>query len=179
MLVDPHPRAQALVDGFTTYLAQIITAAVLGVHWRVGVHRTDDYPMRNYLVLAAGGHQVFLPGIPLHSAYQSAHGHDPMSGVEMLAHVQWTITALCGQVPVVEEPLVTVVAEVACFDVGLRTDLAEDHPELVERMITELADRAGVASVYRYGPEALVVDAPDWDEIRLTLWLQRHLHTHG
>ncbi|GAA1753943.1 hypothetical protein [Kocuria aegyptia] len=80
-----------------------------------------------------------------------------------------------------EEPLVTVVAEVDCFDVGLRANLAKDHPALVDRMIAELTDRDGATSVYRYGPEALVVDAPDWDETRLklwlTLWLQRNLHT--
>jgi hypothetical protein len=186
MLVDPHPPAQALalVDRFVSYLAQIITAAVPGARWRVGEHRLDSYPMRNYPVLTAGGHQVFLPGIPLYSAYQSAHGRDPMSGTEMLHHTRRTITALRGDGPAAgaaEDPLVCVVADVECFDVGLRPDLAEDHPQTVERMITELTDRDGVTSVYRYGPTALVVDAPDWDEIRLklwlTLWLQRHLHT--
>jgi hypothetical protein len=184
--VDPHPPAQALalVDRFVSYLAQIITAAVPGARWRVGEHRLDSYPMRNYPVLTAGGHQVFLPGIPLYSAYQSAHGRDPMSGTEMLHHTRRTITALRGDGPAAgaaEDPLVCVVADVECFDVGLRPDLAEDHPQTVERMITELTDRDGVTSVYRYGPTALVVDAPDWDEIRLklwlTLWLQRHLHT--
>ncbi|MCM3687097.1 hypothetical protein [Kocuria rosea] len=186
MLVDPHPPAQTLtlVDGFTSYLARIITTAVPGAQWRVGEHRLDDYPMLNYPVLAAAGHQVFLPAIPLYSAYQSAHGRDPMSGTEMDAHTRRTIAALRGENPVadaVEDPLVTVVAEVGCFDLGLRADLAADHPELVEQMITELTDRDGVASVHRYGPDALVVDAPDWNETRLklwsTLWLQRHLHT--
>ncbi|WP_368796074.1 hypothetical protein [Kocuria sp. CPCC 205258] len=186
MLVDPHPPAEALglVDGFTSYLARLLTTAVPEARWLAGEHRIDDYAMRNYPVLAAGGHQVFLPGIPLYSAYQSAHGRDPMSGTEMLRHVQRIITALRGEGPVAdmsEEPLVTVVADVECFDVGLRSDLAEDHPAMVEQMVTELTDRDGVASIYRYGPEALVVDAPGWDEIRLklwlTLWLQRHLHT--
>ena len=78
-----------------------------------------------------------------------------------------------------EEPLVTVVAEVDCFDVGLREDIPAAHPQVVEELIAELADRDGVASVHRYGPAALVVDVPDWDELRLklwlTLWLQRHL----
>jgi hypothetical protein len=183
MLVDPHPPAQtlALVDGFTTYLAQIITTAVPDAQWLVGVHRIGDYP-----VLAADSHQIFLPGIPLYSAYQSAHGRNPMSGTEMRAHTQRTVAALRGEGPAVEvaeEPLVCVVAEIDCFDVGLRADLAEDHPETVEQLIAELTDRDGVASVHRYGPAALVVDAPDWGEIRLklwlTLWLQRHLHTDG
>jgi hypothetical protein len=135
-------------------------------------------------VLTAAGQQVFLPGIPLYSAYQSAHGRDPMSGTEMLAHIRRTITALRGEGPgadTAEEPLVTVVADVDCFDVGLRPDLTAQHPQTVEWMITELTDRDGVESVHRYGPDALVVDTPDWDEIRLklwcTLWLQRHLHT--
>jgi hypothetical protein len=135
-------------------------------------------------VLATDHHQVFLPAMPLYSAYQSAHGRDPMSGTEMHAYVQRTITGLHGQGPVaetIEEPLVTVVAEVDCFDVGLRPDISTQRPGLVERMVAELTDRDGVESVYHYGPEALVVDAPHWDETRLklwcTLWLQRHLHT--
>ncbi|MCM3689523.1 hypothetical protein [Kocuria rosea] len=186
MLVDPHPPAQtlALVDGFTSYLARIITTAVPEAQWLVGEHRIGNYAMLNYPVLATDHHQVFLPAMPLYSAYQSAHGRDPMSGTEMLHLAQRTITALRGEGPVADatqEPVVTVVAEVDCFDVGLRTDLSTQHPGLVERMVTELTDRDGVESVYRYGPEALVVNAPDWNETRLklwcTLWLQRHLHT--
>lgn len=100
----------------------------------------------------------------------------------MRAHVERTISALRGEGPeaaATEEPLVTVVAEVDCFDVGLRADLAEQHPALVEWLIAELADRDGVVSVQRYGTSALVVDVPSWDELRLrmwlTLWLQRRL----
>lgn len=185
LLVDPHPPARtlALVDGFTSYLVQVITTEVPGTQWLVGEHIIADYPMHNYPVLASDHHQIFLPGIPFYSAYQSAYGQDPMSGAEMLAHTRRTIAALRGEGPVAEiaeEPLVTVVAEVDCFDVGLRTDLTENHPELVERMIAELTEQDGVVSVHRYGPAALVVDAPEWEEIWLklwlTLWLQRHLH---
>jgi hypothetical protein len=184
MLVDPHPPAEslAMVDGSTSYLARIITAAAPGTQWIVGEHRIGTHPMLNYPLLASDHHQIFLPSMPLYSAYQSAHGRDPMGGEEMLAHVQRTITALRGDGPVAdatEEPLVTVVAEVDCFDVGLRPDLEAQHPQTVGWMITELTDRDGVESVHRYGPDALVVDAPDWDETRLTLWLtlwlQRHL----
>ena len=137
--------------------------------------------MRNRPVLAGHHHQVFLPALPLYSAYQTAHGRDPMSGAEMLAHVRRTISALRGEGPeadTAEEPLVTVVAEVDCFDVGLRADIAE-HPPLVDRLVEELAERDGVESVHRYGPAALVVNAPSWEELRLqmwlTLWLQRNL----
>ncbi|WP_188539978.1 hypothetical protein [Kocuria dechangensis] len=183
-LVDPHPPAEslALVDGFVSYLAEVITSAVPDALWIVGEHRISDYPTLNYPVLASDSHQIFLPALPLYSVYQSAHGRDPMGGPEMLAHVRRTITALRGEGPessVAEEPLVTVVAEVDCFDVGLREDIAEQHPHLVERLVAELTDRDGVVSVYRYGPAALVVDVPEWDETRLrlwlTLWLQRHL----
>jgi hypothetical protein len=186
MLVDPHPPAAtlALVDGFTTHLAQVISTAVPDTQWRVGEHRLEDYPMLNYPVLATADHQIFLPGIPLYSAYQSAHGRNPMSGDEMRAHVERTFSALRGEGPeatTTEEPLVTVVAEVDCYDVGLRPGIAEDHPVLVDRMVAELTDRDGITSVHRYGPAALIVDAPGWDETRLklwlTLWLQRHLYT--
>ena len=186
MLVDPHPPAAtlALVDGFTSYLAVVLTTAVPQARWQVGEHRLEHYPMTGYPVLVADHHQIFLPAMPLYSAYQSAHGRDPMSGTEMAEYTRRTITALRGQGPVAaitEEPLLTVVAEVDCFDVGLRADLPTTHPGLVERLITELADRDGVASVYRYGPDALVIDAPGWNEIRLklwlTLWLERNLHT--
>jgi hypothetical protein len=187
-LAAPHPPAQtlALVDGFTSYLAQVISTAAPGVHWIVGQHRYGCYPMLNYPVLAGADHQVFLPGIPLYSAYLSAHGRDPMSGTEMRAYARRTITALRGEGPAAEatdEPLVTVVAEVDCFDVGLRADLAEDHVTLMQRMVAELTDRDGITSVHSYGPDALVIDAPDWDETRLklwlTLWLHRHLYTHN
>ncbi|MEX5303125.1 hypothetical protein [Kocuria sabuli] len=121
--------------------------------------------------------QVLLPGLPICSAYQTAHGRDPMSGSEMRAHVERTISALRGEGPeaaATEEPLVTVVAEVDCFDVGLRADLAEQHSALVEWLIAELADRDGVVPVHRCGTSALVVDVPSWDELRVRMWLQRH-----
>ncbi|WP_344119678.1 hypothetical protein [Kocuria aegyptia] len=184
MLVDPHPPAEtlALVNGFAAYLAQVITAAVPEAVWATGHHRINDFPLLHRPVLAAAEHQVFLPGLPIYSAYQTAHGRDAMNGTEMRAHVERTITALRGEGPeaaTAEEPLVTVVAEVDCFDVGLREDLAQQHPALVEWLIAELTDRGGVISVHRYGPAALVVDVPSWDELRLrmwlTLWLQRHL----
>ena len=95
--------------------------------------------------------------------------------------VQEALATLRGEGPeadTAEEPLVTVVAEVDCFDVGLRADIAE-QPPLVERLIEELVERDGVESVHRYGPAALVVNAPSWEELRLqmwlTLWLQRNL----
>lgn len=182
-LVDPHPPAEslALIDGFVSYLGQVITAAVPEAQWRIGRHRLGDYPMLNRPMLAADSHQIFLPALPLYSAYQSAQGRDPMSGGEMAAHVHRTITALRGDGPEAEaadEPLVTVVAEVDCFDVGLRPDIALRH-DLVQRLADELADRDGVEHVHRYGPAVLVVSAPPWDETRLklwcTLWLQRNL----
>ena len=183
-LVDPHPPAisLALVDGFAAYLGQVVAAGAPAATWQVGEHLIADHPLFNYPVLASDHHQLFLPAIPLYSAYQSAHGRDPMSGTEMLAHTRRTIDALNGQGPEaasIEEPLVTVVAEVDCFDVGLREDIPTRHPEVVPLLIDELCDRDGVESVHRYGPAALVVDAPDWDEMRVrlwcTLWLQRHL----
>ncbi|MEX5236726.1 hypothetical protein [Kocuria arenosa] len=183
-LVDPHPPTATivLVDGFASYLGQIISAAAPEARWEVGEHVIADHPLLNYPVLASDHHQIFLPGIPLYSVYQSAHRRDPLSGTEMLAHVRRTIDALHGEGPeaaAVEEPLVTVVAELDCFDVGLREDIPAQHPGVVEHLIAELCDRDGVASVHRYGPAALVVDVSGWDELRLklwcTLWLQRHL----
>ncbi|MFI7496745.1 hypothetical protein ACH9D2_18745 [Kocuria sp. M4R2S49] len=176
MLVDPHPRAQTLtlVDGFTSYLAALIMTAVPDARWRVGMHRIGSYPMLNYPVLGTDHHQIFLPALPLYSAYQTTLGRPPVEGPEMLAHMLHTISALRGEGPgavLTEEPLATVVAEVECFDVGLRPDLAQDHPGLVEKLVAELTDRDGVVSVYRYGPDVLVVDAPEWDETRLKLWM--------
>jgi hypothetical protein len=183
-LVDPHPPAEtiALVDGFASYLGRVIDAAAPDAAWQVGEHLLADHPLLNYPVLATDHHQIFLPALPLYSAYQSAHGRSPMSGSEMLAHTRRTIDALNGEGPeaaAIEEPLVTVVAEIDCFDVGLREDIPADHPQIVPQLIDELCARDGVESVHRYGPAALVVDVPDWDELRLklwcTLWLERHL----
>ncbi|MGQ1837455.1 hypothetical protein ACT4S2_03245 [Kocuria turfanensis] len=183
-LVDPHPPAEtiALVDGFASYLGRVIGDEAPEAAWQVGEHLLADHPLLNYPVLATDHHLIFLPAIPLYSAYQSAHGRAPMSGTEMLAHTRRTIDALRGQGPeaaAIQEPLVTVVAEVDCFDVGLREDIPAEHPQIVPQLIDALCAREGVQSVHRYGPAALVVDVPDWDELRLklwcTLWLQRHL----
>jgi hypothetical protein len=185
--VDPHPPAESLglVDGFASYLGQVITDAVPAAVWIIGHHRFDDFPMLNRPVLAAGVHQVGLPALPLYSVYQTVRGREGTGGAEMVEQVRRTISALRGEGPeaaTAEEPLVTVVAEVDCLDVGLRDDIAEDHPEVVDRLVAELADREGVEPVHRYGPAALVVDAPSWPELRLwrlrmwlALWLQRHL----
>ena len=147
------------------------------------------------------GADLAAQGLGWHSSFGSGHGKDtissglevtwtqtpasggtPMTGTEMLAHIRRTVDALHGEGPeaaAVEEPLVTVVAEVDCFDVGLREDIPTLHPQVVEQLIDELCDRDGVESVHRYGPAALVVDVSGWDELRLklwcTLWLQRHL----
>jgi hypothetical protein len=182
-LVDPHPPIETirLVDGFVSYLGQVVCAAVPGTVWVVGEHAIADHPLHNRPVLAADHHQIFLPAFPLYGAYQAAHGRSPMSGTEMLAHTRRTIDALNGEGAEsadLEEPMVTVVAEVDCFDVGLREDIV-GHPGLVEHLMRELAARNGVVSVHRYGPAALIVDFPDWDELQLklwcNLWLERHL----
>ena len=132
-------------------------------------------------MITTGHYHVFLLAFPFYGAYQSTHGLPPMSGTEFLAHARRTINALNGEVAEsadLEEPMVTVVAEVGCFDVGLREDIV-GHPGLVEHMMRELADRAGAVSVHRYGPAALIVDFPDWDELQVklwcNLWLERHL----
>ena len=183
-LVDPHPSAATitLVDGFASYLELIISAAAPRASWRIGEHLIADHPLHNYPVLATEHHQIFLPAIPLYSVYQSAHGRSPMSGTEMRVHTQRTIDALHGEGPeaaAIEEPLVTVVAELDCFDVGLREDIAAQHPKVVDELIEQLCDRDGVESVHRYGDAALIVNVQEWDELRLTLWctmwLQRHL----
>ncbi|MGQ1798053.1 hypothetical protein ACT4S5_13085 [Kocuria oceani] len=183
-LVDPHPPAETigLVDGFASYLGQLISVAAPEAIWQVGEQLIAEHPLLNYPVLASDHHQLFLPALPLYSVYQSAHGRDPMSGTEMRIHVQRTIDAMHGKGPeaaAIEEPLVTVVAELDCFDVGLREDIPAEHPEIVPLLIAELCHRDGVESVHRYGPAALIVTVPDWDELRLklwcTLWLQRNL----
>ncbi|MEX5259964.1 hypothetical protein [Kocuria sp. CPCC 205263] len=184
MLVDPHPPAAtiALVDGFVTYLGQVLRTAVPQARWQTGHHRISDYPMHHRPVLAGADHEVFLPGLPLYSVYQSANGRDPMDGTEMLAHTHRTIAALRGEGPeaaTTDEPLVTVASEVDCIDVGLRADIATEHPQLVDELVVALGDRDGVEEVHRYGPAALVVNLRSWDELQLrmwcTLWLQRHL----
>ncbi|WP_229741484.1 hypothetical protein [Kocuria dechangensis] len=103
-LVDPHPPAEtlALVDGFASYLARIITAEVPEARWESGHHRINDFPLLNR-----------------------------------------------PEASTAEEALVTVAAEVDCFDVGLREDIVAGHPALVEWLIAELSERDAVKSVHR------------------------------
>jgi hypothetical protein len=66
--------------------------------------------------------------------------------------------------------LVTVASDVDCIDVGLRVDIAAEHPGLVDELVTALGERDGVESVHRYGPAALVVNLRSWDELQLRMW---------
>lgn len=100
----------------------------------------------------------------------------------MLTHTHRTIAALRGGDPeaaTTDEPLVTVVSEVVGIDVGLHADIAAEHPQPVDDLVTALSKRDGVQAVHRCGRAALVVNLRSWDELRLrtwsTLWLQRHL----
>lgn len=75
------------------------------------------------------------------------------------------------------DPPVVVIATPQTLDVGVRGDLAAEHPKLVERMAAELAAHHGITAVTWLGRDALEVHTA-WEAEHLQLWLSAWLKLH-
>lgn len=167
-----------LLDGFISYLGDIVTAAAPEAVWQVGQHRIKAYVYYHHPVLASpatdNDGQLYLPGMVAVTANRLRHRMDPLREDLFTAYATELIAELRGEVekaPVVEEPLVEVGEEDGVFDVGLHEEIAHEHSRKVDRMVKDLAVQPGIDSVYREDREVVLVTAPDWDAERLERWV--------
>lgn len=180
----PSPEAMALVDGFISYLAEVITTGAPEATWQVGLQQVKAYHWHKHPVLTAPATdvQVFLPALPRTATYRLLADLQPVPENEMCLHAAAVTAALRGESPWehidAPEPLVEVTAGPGGFEVELREDLAHEHPAVVDRLVHQLAAQDGVESVDRAHRDALVVAAPSWDAERLELWLMTWLMQH-
>ncbi|WP_188538652.1 hypothetical protein [Kocuria dechangensis] len=180
----PSPEALALVDGFISYLAEVITTGAPEATWKVGLQRVKAYHWHKHPVLTSEttDTQVFLPSLPRTGTYRLLAGLDPVPDHEMCLHAAAAIASLRGDHPwepvVPPAPLVEVTTRPGCFELELHGDLAHEHPALVDLLVEELSAQDGVESVDRMHPGALIVAAPGWDADRLELWAITWLVQH-
>jgi hypothetical protein len=167
-----------LLDGFISYLGDVVTAAAPEAVWQVGRHRIKAYVYYHHPVLAGPATdddgQLYLPGMVAVPATRLRQRMDPLREDRFTAYATGVIAELRGeveQVPVVEEPLVEVGEDDGVFDVGLHEEIAHEHSRKVDRMVKDLAAQPGIDSAYREDREVLLVTAPGWDAERLERWV--------
>lgn len=169
----------ALLDGFISYLGDVVTAAAPEAIWQVGYHRIKAYYLQNHPVLASpadnnDGH-LYLPGYVTVTASRLRRRMDPFTEGEFTDYASRLIAALRGEVEKIpiaeEEPLVEVAEEDGVFDVGLHDEIAHEHSRKVDRMVKDLAAQPGVESAHREDREMVLVTAPEWDTERLERWV--------
>lgn len=168
-----------LLDGFISYLGDVVTAAAPEAGWQVGNHRIKAYVYYHHPVLASpatdNDGQLYLPGMVAVTASRLRRRMDPLRDDEFTAFATGLIAKLRGEdekVPVVvEEPLVEVGEEDGVFDIGLHEEIAHEHSRKVDRMVKDLTAQPGIDSAYREDREVVLVTAPDWDAERLERWV--------
>ena len=167
-----------LLDGFISYLGDVVTTAAPEAVWQVGQHRIKAYVLYHHPVLASpatdNDGQLYLPGMVAVSAHRLRRRLDPLRDDWFTAYAIGLIAELRGEVekiPMVDEPLVEVGEEDGVFDVGLHEEIAHEHSRKVDRMVKDLAAQPGIASAYREDREVVLVTAPDWDAERLERWV--------
>ncbi|GAB3525936.1 hypothetical protein [Arthrobacter monumenti] len=168
-----------LLDGFISYLGDVVTTAAPEAAWQVGYHRIKAYHLQNHPVLTSpadnnDGH-LYLPGMVAVTANRLRRRMDPFSEGEFTDYASRLIAALRGEVEKIpmaeEEPLVEVGEEEGVFDVGLHDEIAHEHSRKVDRMVKDLAAQPGVDSAHREDREMVLVTAPGWDTERLERWV--------
>ncbi|GEO96814.1 hypothetical protein [Kocuria turfanensis] len=168
----------ALLDGFISYLGDVIAAGAPEAVWQVCHHRVKRYHLQNHPVLASplGGSEIHPPNLVAVIANRLRRGMDPRREDEFTDYAITVITELRGEnepVPVVEEPLVEVGSDGddGVFDVGLHEEIAHEHSRKVNQLVKELATQPGILSAHREDREVLLVRAPDWDAAQIEQWV--------
>lgn len=169
----------ALLDGFDSYLAEVITAGAPDAEWQVGYHRIKRYHLQNHPVLKSPvtDSDIYSASLVAVIANRLRRGMDPLREDEFTEYATAVITELRGEskpVPVAEEEsLVEVGADGddGVFDVGLHEEIAHEHSRKVDRMVKDLATQPGILSAHREDRGVLLVRAPDWDAEQLEQWV--------
>lgn len=178
----------ALLDGFVSYLGDVIAAHAPQAQWQVCHHRIKRYHLQNHPVLTSplNDADVHPPHLVAAEASRMRGLMKPLREDLFTTWATDVITELRGQnepVPMVEEPLVEVEYEHGVFGVGLHEELAHEHSRKVDRMVKDLKAQPGVTSACREDRETVLVSAPDWNSEQLqrwvTDWITRHVPAMG
>ncbi|WP_309125774.1 hypothetical protein [Kocuria sp.] len=178
----PSATMFTLLDGLVSYLAQVLIIGAPTARWVVGSPQDPRHHLHHHPVLTGAGHEVFVPTLPMGGMLRLKRAEPSLRPTELAEYAAATVKNLSEAAPYrppAPDPPVVVVAEPEGFDVGVRADIAGDHPQLVERMATALTTHHGVTAVERLGRDAMLVHARDGDadalQHRLTAWLNIHL----
>ena len=116
-----------LLDGFVSYLGDVVTAAAPQAVWPFGRHRTKAYVYYHHPVLAGpvtdDDGRTYLPGTVAVTADRLRRGMDPLGEDRSTACAAGLIAEPHGEVekiPAADEPLVEVGEEDGVFDAGDR-----------------------------------------------------------
>ena len=178
----PSATMNVLLDGLVSYLAVAIITGAPNARWALGSPEDPRHHLHHHPVLIGRGHQVYVPTLPLGGMLRLKRGERSLHATELEQYADGVIADLRTSPHAVDGPQdfpVEVVAEPGSFDVGVHADIAERNSRLVERMAHELARLRGIDSVLRSAPDALQVDAPDWDADDLERWLTTWMKANG
>ncbi|EYT47790.1 hypothetical protein [Kocuria sp. UCD-OTCP] len=171
-----------LLDGLVSYLAVVLIAGAPNAQWVIGSPQDPGHHLHHHPVLTGNGHQIFVPTLPMAGMLRLKCGQQSLRESELEQYAERVIADLRTGAEV--DPLsggspVVVVAEPDGFDVGVHPVLAARRTSLVGIMAHKLAGLDGVVSVFRRGPDALEVQAPDWNSDQLEQWLNAWMKTYG
>lgn len=174
----PSATMFVLLDGLVSYLAQVLITGAPTALWAVGSPEDPDHHLHHHPVLTGAGQQIFVPTLPLAGMLRLKRGEKSLGATELADYATTTITSLAEATPylaLVADLPVVVVAAPQAFDVGVRTDIAAEHPHLVEQMVAELTTQHGISTVEWAGYDAFEVHTPSWEAEDLQLWLSAWL----
>mgnify|MGYP004479034663 CR=1 FL=1 len=165
-----------LLDGFISYLGDVMAAGAPAAAWQVCHHRVKRYHLQNHPVLTSplSDSNIYPPDLVTVEATRLRRRLDTLREDRFAGWAARVIAELRGEnepVPVVEEPLVEVEHENGVFDVGLHEVVAREHPRKVDRMVKDLATQPGITSAFREDREVVLVTAPDWKSQQLERWV--------